>query len=315
MRVSVITIFLDEQRFLDEAVRSVLGQTHADLEYLLVDDGSSDGSSEIARRWAAADSRVRYLEHPGHANRGMSASRNLGIAHARGDLCAFLDGDDVWEPAKLARQVELFERDPRLDWSYGAPLYWHRWPRAVAAPEAEAPRDDALQEIGLEPGTVCDPPSLVARFLAAGEATPCTCDLIVRRAVVERVGGFVDEFAGMYEDQAFCTKLALAGRCVIGPPALSRYRQHADSCCATAFATGAQVEARRRFLDWTRRYLIEQRVTDRRIHRALRRQVALLEPPSGAERAVKRVLKVVIPASVRQTLRRWQSAARRRTNR
>src|SRR3712207_221993 len=78
-RVSVVVIFLDAARFLGEAVASVLGQTYGAWELLLVDDGSTDGSSALARGYAAAQpGRVRYLEHPGHANRGMSAARNLG---------------------------------------------------------------------------------------------------------------------------------------------------------------------------------------------------------------------------------------------
>jgi len=97
--VSVITIFLDAERFLNEAIESLRAQTYERWELLLVDDGSRDGSSEIAREHAARDPhRIRVLEHAGHANLGMSASRNLGIAHARGDLVALLDADDVYLP-------------------------------------------------------------------------------------------------------------------------------------------------------------------------------------------------------------------------
>src|SRR3954451_25115181 len=81
-RVSVVTPFLNAERFLAEAVDSVLAQTYTDWELLLVDDGSSDGSTEVARNYVGLNpARVRYLEHPGHMNRGTSASRNLGIRH------------------------------------------------------------------------------------------------------------------------------------------------------------------------------------------------------------------------------------------
>src|SRR5512147_3161209 len=94
-RVSVITIFLDEERFLGEAIDSVRAQTFGDWELILVDDGSRDRSPAIAQSHADAEpARVRCLHHPAHANRGMSASRNLGLDAARGDLIAFLDGDD-----------------------------------------------------------------------------------------------------------------------------------------------------------------------------------------------------------------------------
>ena len=89
-RVSVVMIFLDERRFLAEAVASVRHQHFEDWELLLVDDGSTDGSTELARAFAAeSPARIRYLEHQGHANRGMSAARNLGVARVRFVVVAF----------------------------------------------------------------------------------------------------------------------------------------------------------------------------------------------------------------------------------
>ena len=98
-RVTIIVIFLNAAPFLAEAVDSALAQTFQDFEIILVDDGSSDGSTELAQAYARRHpAKVRYLEHPGHVNRGMSASRNTGAAAGGGDLIAFLDADDVWEP-------------------------------------------------------------------------------------------------------------------------------------------------------------------------------------------------------------------------
>src|ERR671930_538107 len=95
--VSVVVIFLNAERFLQEAIESVFAQTYPAWELLLVDDGSSDESTAIAQCYAAHHAgQVRYLEHPRHANRGMSASRNLGIRHAHGAYIAFLDADDIW---------------------------------------------------------------------------------------------------------------------------------------------------------------------------------------------------------------------------
>ncbi|MEL7158651.1 MAG: glycosyltransferase family 2 protein, partial [Actinomycetota bacterium] len=100
--VSVIVIFLNEERFLADAVASVVAQEGCRWELLLVDDGSTDGSPAIAQALATADpDRIRYLTHPGGGNQGMSAARNLGIAHARGHWLTFLDADDTWRPGKL----------------------------------------------------------------------------------------------------------------------------------------------------------------------------------------------------------------------
>src|SRR5262245_53982480 len=88
--VTAITIFLNEERFFEEAIQSVFNQTYDRWELLLVDDGSTDGSTQIARRCAERfPDKVRLLEHPRHENRGMSASRNLGLEYARGEFVAF----------------------------------------------------------------------------------------------------------------------------------------------------------------------------------------------------------------------------------
>ena len=79
-----------------------------DWELILVDDGSTDASTAIAKAWAASDpARIRYVEHDDHQNRGMSASRNLGVAVARGRYVAFLDCDDVWLPSALAHRTRV----------------------------------------------------------------------------------------------------------------------------------------------------------------------------------------------------------------
>ena len=96
--VSVVLIFLNEERFLEEAVRGVCEQTLTDWELVLVDDGSTDRSRAIARDLAAQDNRIRYIDHPGHQNRGAAASRNLGAAHTTAPYIAFIDADDYMSP-------------------------------------------------------------------------------------------------------------------------------------------------------------------------------------------------------------------------
>src|SRR3954470_11220225 len=125
--VSVIMIFFDAEEFFEEAIASVLAQTHSPIELLLCDDGSTDGSTAIARRWARSHPAVRYLEHAGHAHRGMSSTRNLGIAAAQGDLAAFLDADDVWEKDHLHHDVSLLLSRPEAGMVCGQAVDWHSW--------------------------------------------------------------------------------------------------------------------------------------------------------------------------------------------
>jgi glycosyltransferase involved in cell wall biosynthesis len=232
--VSVVTIFLDAARFLEEAVISVLVQTYAHWELLLVDDGSTDGSSEIAHAFAARHpDRIRYLEHPGHANRGMSASRNLGIRHARGEYIALLDADDVWESEKLAQQVALLEAHPEVGLVYGAPLYWYGW----TGDPADARRDRS-PELPVPAGTVVHPPELTLRSYPLGPGSaPCPSDLLFRRSVAERVGGFEERSHGiyaLYEDQAFLAKVCLTAPVLVTDDVVARDRQHPGSCYARA---------------------------------------------------------------------------------
>jgi glycosyltransferase involved in cell wall biosynthesis len=98
-RVSVIVTTYNHEAFIAEAVQSVLGQTYTDYEVIVVDDGSVDGTLEQISRFGQ---KVSLLRQP---NQGVAASRNTGIRHARGELVAFLDGDDLWEPEKLECQV------------------------------------------------------------------------------------------------------------------------------------------------------------------------------------------------------------------
>ena len=159
--VSIIIIFLNAERFIDEAIESVFGQTYKNWELLLVDDGSSDNSTGITLRFAKQRiERVRYLEHAGHQNRGMSASRNLGIRHARGEYIGFLDADDVWLPHKLERQVEILNAHREAGMIYGSPQLWHGWTKKLEDIER-----DCLQDIGVPPDTVVSPPRLLTHLL------------------------------------------------------------------------------------------------------------------------------------------------------
>lgn len=249
--VSIITIFLDAAPFLRESIESVRRQRYSNWELLLVDDGSSDGSTEIALHYAALDPiRIRYLEHPGHENRGMSASRNLGIAKGSGEMVAFLDADDVFLSDKLDQQVEQLMRHPEAGMIYGTTEYWFSW----TGREEDQGRD--RQSIcDLHSGTVVPAP-LLARFFLKGMAkVPCMGSILVRREVVERVGGFEDQFRGMFEDQVFYSKVGLETPILISCECHDRYRQHPGSCFSQARLAGRVNASRRRYLEWLMDYV------------------------------------------------------------
>jgi len=277
-RVSIIVIFLNAERFLAEAIESVLSQTYSDWELLLVDDGSTDAGTVVARRYAEHQSgRVRYLHHEGHRNLGMSASRNLGIRSARGEYVAFLDADDVWFPNKLAEQCAILDAHPEAVMVFGDPLYWHSWTNAAADRNA-----DQLRGIWTPANAVVRPPEMLKLSYPLGKGgSPCPSDLMLRRDFVARIGGFEEEFTGSYqlfEDIAFLTKVYLHGRVVASDACWTRYRIHPESCVATVMRDGHYHQVRRFYLKWLKRYLRSEGVRDSEIHKALNRALGKYDP-------------------------------------
>lgn len=258
--VSVVLIFLDEETFLDEAVRSVIDQTLTDWELILVDDGSTDDSSRIAKVWAARESRIRYIDHPRHENRGMAASRNFGVANSSAPFLAFMDADDVWISEKLAEQVEVLKAMPDVAMVNGAMVLWYSWDSTSAL-------RDTVVLTGAVENRRFDPPDAALNIYPLVPIDGAGVDLMVRRTVFDEVGGFEERFRGMYEDQSFLIKVFLRYSIYISSRPWILYRQHKDSACA---GTNQRQYLRIRgdFLDWLREDV--DQLGDPRVSAALR---------------------------------------------
>ncbi len=267
-RVSIVTPFLNAERFLAESVESVLAQTRDDWELLLVDDGSSDRSRAIACGYAARyPDRIRVLSHPDNRHRGASASRNLGTAHAVGEYIAYLDADDVYLPGKLARQVPLLDAHPEVGIVYAATEYWHSW----TGRSADEGSDWIWRKYGVAPNVVVPPPRMLVTFLHDGGTVPCMGSVLVRRSLVQRVGGWEESFQAVYTDQVFHAKICFNAAVLIVDACLDRYRQHQDSSCHAAARSGELDDARLRYLRWLTGYLKQASATDPELWRAVRR--------------------------------------------
>jgi len=287
--VSVVIPFLNAERFLHEAVESVLAQTFADWDLILVDDGSSDGSSAVARAYAARNPRIRVLEHPNHENRGTAASRNLVLANGNGEFIAPLDSDDVWEPRKLEEQVAILREHPSAALVYGSPVYWRSW-------NDGSEEGDYIPELKVETDRLHDkPPELALRTYPLGKGSaPSPSDLLLRRATVEELGGWDDSFKGvyaMYEDQVLLVKIYLASDVYVSSRTWTRYRLHEGQVCARV--TPSQYwDMRLRFLDWLEHYIDACDVRDPRLRRAVRR--AATEARHPALRRVRQLKNAVL---------------------
>jgi glycosyltransferase involved in cell wall biosynthesis len=187
--VSVVMPAYNAERFLSTAVESVLRQTVRDLELLIVDDGSTDGTVALARRFAARDDRVRVLQQ---ANAGPGPARNVGFRAARGRFFAFLDSDDEWDPAFLSEHLAVLRARPDVDVVVGNARY------------RGGPRN----------GRPCRPlrgdgvPISLAEILADETVLFIMC--VFRREAAEAVGGFDAAFL-TNEEYEMWIRAALAG--------------------------------------------------------------------------------------------------------
>ncbi|MCU0389771.1 MAG: glycosyltransferase [Thermoflexibacter sp.] len=119
MKVSVVMSVYNGEKYLAEAIESVLAQTYKDFEFIIVNDGSKDGSLAILRQYEAKDNRVIVQDHE---NMGLGNSLNKAIEIAKGEWIARMDGDDIMLPNRLEEQIKFIEANPHVDvvssWAY-----------------------------------------------------------------------------------------------------------------------------------------------------------------------------------------------------
>jgi glycosyltransferase involved in cell wall biosynthesis len=212
-RVTLVIPCYDLGQFLDEAVDSALGQTYADYEILIVDDGSTDPATvRLLDDYRRPRARVLRTEH-----RGVVAARNLAIAEARGEYLSFFDADDKLHPEFLARTTDALDRDPSL-------AFASCWVRLFGDEDWEWRPER------------CDLPTLLHDCSVATGA-------LVRREAVRAVGGFDPQMELGHEDWDLWITLAERGYAgTILPEVLFYYRRRAGSRSTVADRSGAYLE-------------------------------------------------------------------------
>jgi len=201
--VSVIIPCYRATATLQTAVRSVLAQSFADFELVIVDDGSPDATRLMAEQLAETDSRIRVICQN---NAGPAAARNLGLSHSHAPIVAFLDADDRWTPDLLAQHVARFHAHAECGVSFARIRFF----------------DPFL----LQPGRVSAAVGQLKLAHVLGENPTCTTsNIVARRTVFEAVGGF-DEKLTHGEDQEWIARvLATTSWLVSGlPRVLVHYR-------------------------------------------------------------------------------------------
>lgn len=200
--VSVVVPTYQRAGVVGGAIESVLAQTVENVEVIIVDDGSTDDTERVVASYD--DPRVRYVAHD--RNRGRSAARNTGIAHAEGEYVAFLDSDDRWLPAKLERQLSVLEeRSPNWIGAYCeflTPPPSH--PAALAGWLSRAFADPAVREGGR---------ALAREILTMDVLMGPGSTLVVERTALERTEGFDEELVN-HEDWDLVLQLLENGKIV-----------------------------------------------------------------------------------------------------
>jgi GT2 family glycosyltransferase len=181
--VSVIIPTFNRRALVREAVASACGQRDVELDVIVIDDGSSDGTAAALQDELGSRIRIFSTE-----NRGVSAARNLGVRHSRGELIAFLDSDDVWQPGKLAAQVAFFAAHPEAHICQTEEIWIRNGVRVNPCKHHRKPSGDIFT------------PSL-RRCLVSASA------VMLRRSLFERVGGF-DETLPACEDYDLWLRIA-----------------------------------------------------------------------------------------------------------
>ena len=206
--VSVIMPAYNVAPYIGEAIDSVLRQTYVDLELLVIDDGSTDETLEIATRYSLQDPRVRILRQ---VNAGISSARNHGLRVASGGVIAILDSDDMWLPGYLAAQMAILTERPQIDIVTGNAWFLGSQRHGLAArPVPDYRRAPDLAQILAEETAV---------FIMS----------VFRRRVYETIGGF-DEALRTNEDYDFWIRAAVAGfRFHRNDEPLGHYRRRDDS--------------------------------------------------------------------------------------
>lgn len=207
-RVSVAVASYNYERYLDECLESVLSQEGVDLEVIVVDDASSDGTVAAVERFAARDSRLTLLRH--ERNRGHIVTFNDGLRAASGEYVLKLDADDLLAPGALARAAAVMEERPGVGFVYGRPHHFEGSPPRLAAEEATgcvvwAGRDWLAERCRTARNCISNPEALVRRSLLEQHGycdarLPHTSDfeMWMRLAAVSDVARLEGSVQGLY---------------------------------------------------------------------------------------------------------------------
>jgi glycosyltransferase involved in cell wall biosynthesis len=292
--VSVLMPMYNASQYVGEAIESLRSQSFGGWELIIVDDGSTDTSFEIAGRYARREpDRIRLFQHPDRANHGLSRSINMGLSKASGNIVAFLDADDAWMPERLAHDVSIYKKNPSIAAVISNSLYW--WTDEIRP--ARVNRFQTPLNCIWPPRTFFE-----SAWLRRQSSVPCPVGFTVRTNVLRSIGGY-DEDYFLAGDMRMIAEISFHYPVYVADACNTEYRRTSGSLWSQGMSNGRDAADRRRFLSWMRA-LIDRDAADDPMLRA--GYIANLSHASAAPLLGRTILHPS-PASVGRDPCRWSA--------
>jgi len=214
--ISILTPVYNQRNYIEQTIRSVLNQTYQDWEWIILDDGSTDGTRDIIKSFNDGRIKYAYQEHAGLTY--LTRTYNKALTMCTGDLIAMLDHDDYWPDYKLEVQIKSFD-NPNVILSYG-----------VCCIVNQKGKEICYSSIPEDPSVALNDPtgSSLKELLFARYSFIPNLTVMLRRSALVTIGGFV-EAQGLYHDFPTWLRLSLEGRFASIPRCLGFHRKHPSS--------------------------------------------------------------------------------------
>jgi len=216
MTITVLLPAYNATRFLPATMQSVLAQTHREFEFLIIDDGSTDGTLAMLNDWAARDSRIKVVSH---TNRGIARTLNDGMAIASGEWIARIDADDIMEPNRLERQIAFLQQNPDVVVASSLVKYINEHGDSIGQNSSYFTSREKIAEFKKNHWPI-------------GFHHPAA---IFKKSVIQSLGGYRPEFVPA-EDMDLWNRVVDAGyQVLVQGEHLTQYRIHASSVSVGKF--------------------------------------------------------------------------------
>ncbi len=223
-KITVITASYNYEKYIGEAITSVINQTYSNWELLVIDDGSKDNSIQVIQEFCRKDSRIKLLTHENNANKGLPETIKLGLNRASGEYIAFLESDDIWHKDNLSEKVKALEKYNGADFIFNGVEYFGC---SQAQENMRAWEENFIKYLTSEK----DSNKILRHELIINHVATFSCAM-VRTETIKKCN-FVAPFKA-YLDWWLWSQVFAGGKVVYLEKKLTYWRKHEDSYLQTS---------------------------------------------------------------------------------